>query len=298
MAGLFQVLWGKSDGTFQKAEALKGTDDQPLLIPLEKKANSTNPTDGIIDVICTRPMAVDWDGDGNLDLITGNFAGTFYLFKGEGKGRFQPKGELITTESGPLRIQGNHSDPFMVDWDHDGDLDLLSGSSEGGVQWAENVAGPGKPPKFKVFQTLIKPNAVVPRGDRLSEADLKGPTRATRIWVDDVNSDGKLDILVGDSVTLIEPAKGLTDEEFKTKSAEWQKEWDKAVADMNSSSRDEDRAIDGEKETHPDEKSDEKIKADEAKRAKAQQRIQELYSNRSSFIKEDMTGFVWLYLQK
>jgi len=63
-------------------------------------------------------------------------------------------------------------------------------------------------------------------GKPLSETNLKGPTRAWRIWVDDVNSDGKLDILVGDSVTLVEPAKGLTDKEFKTKSAEWQKEWD------------------------------------------------------------------------
>ena len=36
MAGLFQVLWGKADRTFQPAEALKGTDDEPLLIPLER----------------------------------------------------------------------------------------------------------------------------------------------------------------------------------------------------------------------------------------------------------------------
>jgi VCBS repeat protein len=286
MAGLFQVLWGQSDGTFKTAEAIKGTDDKPLLIPLGTSK------DAWIDCICTRPMALDWDGDGNLDLITGNFAGTFYLFKGEGKGKFQPKGELITTDNGPLKIVGNHSDPFMIDWDHDGDLDLLSGSSEGGVQWSENVAGPAKPPKLKAFQSLIKAVVAVKYGERLSDADLKGPTHATRIWVDDVNSDGKLDILVGDSVTLVEPAKGLTDEEFKAKSAEWQKEWDAAVADMNSPAADENKANEEGKKT-----SEEK-KAVADKQAKAQQRIQELYNQRSSFIKEDMTGFVWLYLQK
>ncbi len=291
MAGLFQVLWGKPDGTFQAAETLKGTDGKPLLIPLEKDKQ----IQGIIEVICTRPMAVDWDGDGKLDLITGNFAGTFYLFKGEGKGRFQPKGELISGDDGPLKIRGNHSDPFVVDWDGDGDLDLLSGSSEGGVEWAENVAGPGKPPKLKPFRTLIEPAAQIPPGECLREADLKGPTRATRIWVDDINGDGKLDILVGDSVTLVEPAKGLTNEEFKAKSAEWQKEVDAATAEMNSPDALEDKATDEDKKTDDDKKGKKTV---EDKRAKAEQRIQELYKKRSSFVNEESTGFVWLYLQK
>jgi len=208
MAGLFQVLWGKPDGTFQDAEVLNGTDDEPLLIPLGPDK------DAWIDCICTRPTAVDWDGDGKLDLIVGNFTGTFYLFMGEGKGRFLPKGQLIKSDESPLKINGHHSDPFVIDWDHDGDLDLLSGSSDGGVQWAENVAGPGKTPKVKSFQSLIERTAPLPSGQSLGEADLKGPVMATRIWVDDINSDGKLDILVGDMVTLVSPAKGLSEEQL------------------------------------------------------------------------------------
>jgi hypothetical protein len=271
MAGLFQVLWGKEDGTFQPAEVLKGTDDQPLLIPLD----TANKDRAIVDVICTRPTAVDWDGDGNLDIITGNFGGTFYLFMGEGKGRFQPKGELVnSSENSPLKIRGNHSDPFMVDWDGDGDLDMLSGSSDGGVQWSENTAGAGQPPVLKPFQSLIDPKGEIKYGERVSEADLKGPMHAARIWVDDVNSDGKLDILVGDSARLASPAAGLSDEEFKTKSEEWQKEWDAALAESNNT------------------------EADEETRTKAQERISELYGKRSSFINEESTGFVWLYLQK
>ena len=312
MAGLFQVLWGKSDRTFQPAEALKGTDGNPLLIPVGTDTNSW------IDGICTRPTAVDWDGDGHLDLITGNFSGTFYLFMGEGKGRFQPKGELVTSENGPLKIRGHHSDPFMIDWDRDGDLDLLSGSSEGGVEWSENTADKGKPPKLKPFRSLIDPTPAFERGGRLSEADLKGPTRNTRIFVDDVNNDGKLDILVGDSVTLVSPAAGLTDEEFKTKSAEWQKEWEAALAAMNSPVADEEK-VDEEKagenkageEKADEEKADKKETVEERhaaaqkqvqeaveKRAAAQKQIQELYAKRKTFINEDMTGFVWLYLQK
>ncbi len=270
MAGLFQVLWGKADGAFEPAEVLKGTDDEPLLIPLGPQK------DAWIDCICTRPTAVDWDGDGKLDLTTGNFTGTFYLFRGEGNGRFLPKGELVTSDDRSLKIEGNHSDPFLVDWDQDGDLDLLSGSSEGGVQWAENVAGPGKPPQLKSFQTLIKRNLPPASGQPFGEADLTGPVMATRIWVDDLNSDGKLDLLVGDMVTLVSPAKGITEAELATRFEAWQREWTDALKEV--------RSLEGD--------------GDEEKAAEAQKRLQKLYTGRASFVREEMTGFVWMYLQK
>lgn len=265
MAGLFQVLRGKGDGTFHKAEALKGTDGQPLIIP-------TKGQDQVTDKICTRPFAVDWDGDGHLDLVVGNFVGTFYLFKGEGKGKFNPKPEKILAEDRPLQVKGHHSDPFVIDWDGDGDLDLLSGSTEGGVQWAENVAGKGKPPELKPFKQIIKPGHFVPYGETFAEEDLTGPTHSTRIWVADVNGDGKLDVLVGDSVMLVAPAKGLSVEEYKKKQAEWQKSVDALSKDMQSEDRE--------------------------KANKANQEFSKLYRSRSEFVKEDRTGFVWLYVQK
>jgi hypothetical protein len=266
MAGLFQVLSGTPDGTFKSATVLNGTDDKPLIIPIEDKKYQT-------ENICTRPTAVDWDADGDLDLVVGNFAGSFYLFEGKGKGVFFPKPRQIMADTSPLKINGAHSDPFAVDWDSDGDLDLLSGSSSGGVQWAENTAGKGNPPELKQFQTLIEAGKQVAYGQSLSEDDLTGPTRSTRIWVDDVNSDGKLDLLVGDSLTLVAPAKGLTEEEFKKKHADWQEKYQAASKAMQSTT-------------------------DAKKRQEANKRFYEVYNKRSEFMNEQRTGFVWLYVQK
>jgi FG-GAP-like repeat len=267
MAGLFQVLRGKPDGTFRRAEVLKGTDGEPLIIPIKGRQELT-------EKICTRPFAVDWDGDGQLDLVVGNFAGTFYWFKGQGKGKFPPRPEPIQAGGSPLRIAGAHSDPFVIDWDGDGDFDVLSGSSNGGVQWAENRAGKGKTPDLTRFRPLIQPGAPVEYGQPVSEDDLTGPTRATRVWVDDVNSDGKLDLLVGDSVTLISPVEGLSAVEFKKKFADWQDAFKAAAEALGS------------------------VAGDAKDRTKANEDYRAVYNRRSEFMHEERTGFVWLYLQK
>ena len=266
MAGLFQVMYGKGDGTFRKAEVLNGTDGKPLIIPTKDAKQLT-------DKICTRPFAVDWDGDGHLDLVVGNFEGTFYWFKGQGKGKFLPKAEKIMAGKSPLRIEGDHSDPFVIDLNGDRALDLVSGSSEGGVYWAENKAGKGKTPEFRSFRTLIKPNPPVKKVPILREKDLTGPTTMTRVWVADVNGDGKLDVLVGDMVTLVSPVDGLSDAEFAKKHAEWEKSVIEALEA---------------REAAKDEKSQEKTTEEYRK----------MYSRRFEFMREERTGFVWVYLQK
>ena len=142
--GCFRSSGDKPDGTFKKAAG-------PERHRRQAAHHSRRQATDWIKNICTRPFAVDWDGDGHLDLVVGNFFGSFYCFKGQGKGKFLPEPEEMKAGNKPLKIEGYHSDPFVVDWDGDGDLDLLSGSSEGGVQWAENRAGPGSRRNWSPF---------------------------------------------------------------------------------------------------------------------------------------------------
>ena len=303
MAGLFQVLWGDDDGEFRTAEPLTGTDGEPLIVSAPK---SEEGYDSDLERICTRPVAVDWDGDGDLDLITGNFGGTFSLFRGEGEGRFQPTSEQLLVEGDVLRIDGYHSDPFCVDWDGDGDLDLLSGSTAGGVQISKNTAGPGKLPKLSAFQPLISPGEKDGAGEMLDVSELTAPTRSTRIWVDDVNGDGKLDVLMGDMTTLCEPADGLSDEECRKREAAWTKKMEdiskklNAIAQAAQTETADDSDADksensGDGEPAESEVVDAEVEIDQAE---LYTELNKLYQSRSEFIKEDRTGFVWLYLQK
>ena len=259
MAGLFQVLWGQKGGAFKKSSILNGADDKPLIIP-------SKGDDDIVESICTRPFAVDWNGDGKLDLVVGTFSGSFYLFLGEGGGKFQSKPQRIMAGGSALNVPDHHGDPFIVDWDGDGDLDLLSGSDRGGVQWAENVAGKGKPPELKPFKSLIKAGPEITFGQLLNENDLTGPVSSMRIWVEDVNGDGKLDILVGDNVTLVSPKKGVSKEEFAKRFKKWNASFQTAAKEMEGG---------GDRE-----------------------RYVKVLEQRTTFMNEERTGYVWLFVRK
>jgi len=301
MAGTFQVLYGQGGGKFKKAETLNGSDGKPLILPGKGEQELTKR-------ICTRQFIVDWNGDGKLDLVTGNFEGGFYWFKGEGKGKFHPKAEPVKQDGKPLKLppDGHHSDPFVVDFDGDGDLDLLSGSTDAGVYLAENIAGKGKLPELKGFKAIIFPVGKEwerTPGKGLRETDLKRPTYGCRIWVDDVNGDGKLDVLVGDQTTLAYPKPGISDAEMAKRHAAWQKEFEAAQAAYLKAQNSLDPG-------NADAKSGGAVASlfavlgrllsseESAGQQKAQQEYMKVYNKRTEFMTEEMTGFVWLYLQK
>ena len=87
------------------------------------------------------PCLEDFDGDGDLDLICGEFVDQFTWFENVGT-RTDPKyaaGRHLTTPDGePLRMSLCMIVPTAIDWDSDGDVDLVVGQEDGRVALVEN----------------------------------------------------------------------------------------------------------------------------------------------------------------
>lgn len=215
MQGIFQVLWGQKGNSLAASQPLKGDDGKPLAVTPFRS------NDGDLDRICTRPFAADLNGDGHLDIVTGNFGGTFFWFRGQGKGVFSAKSEVIKASDGkPLHVP-HHSDPTLVDWDGDGDLDLISGSDGGGVFLARNT-GSAKKPVFAPAETLVAANNTDrARGKtHLGLSAVDTPQASTRVAVADLNGDGRLDLVVGDYLQAVQKRKKVAQAEFDRVCAE------------------------------------------------------------------------------
>lgn len=213
MAGLFQVFWGSPEG-FGPATVLTDTEGEPLIID---RGGSEHPEVRI----CTRPSACDLNGDGHLDLVAGNFEGTFHVFWGLEGHAFDPQSTPLLGDKGPLE-HGLHSDPFPVDWDGDGDLDLVTGSESGRVSLALN-SGSATHPRFTSFETLIAaiPEFAKPTEMVFGHEHITRPRESARVSVADVNGDGVHDLLVGDRGEVAYLLEGWTPEETRRAYAEW-----------------------------------------------------------------------------
>jgi hypothetical protein len=87
------------------------------------------------------PNFADFDGDGDLDLICGEFIDKFTWFENIGT-RNHPKyvaGRHLTYNGKPLKMDLCMIVPVALDWDKDGDVDLIVGQEDGRVALVENT---------------------------------------------------------------------------------------------------------------------------------------------------------------
>jgi hypothetical protein len=165
------------------------------------------------------PNFADFDGDGDLDLLCGEFLDGFTYFENIGT-RTAPKyapGRRLTVAPGvnqptypaawlaikesanlpgsprPLTMDLEMITPTAMDWDKDGDLDLIVGDEDGRVAFIENTGS---------FTADHTPQFLPPRYFQQEADDVKFGALATPFGCD-WDGDGDTDIISGNTAGYI-----------------------------------------------------------------------------------------------
>jgi hypothetical protein len=164
--------------------------DTPEIIPIWFQ--DTPPGMDRVPAVVNKIHLVDIDDDGRIDIVCGDFLGKIYYLMNSGT-KTAPKFdqpntprdiEIVTSKDGPW---GNYFAPFLIDWDGDGNKDLILGE---GTYSANNVyflrnRGTSASPRFENLE------------DRITL--IQGTGRMHLVpFVIDWNNDGKMDIVVGE----------------------------------------------------------------------------------------------------
>ncbi len=177
------VLWHRNTGT---------TDAPNYAAPIKLEADNKP-----IDVFgCPSPNFEDFDGDGDLDLLCGEFLDGFTYFENIGS-RTEPRyaaGRRLHDKRGAaLTMDLQMIVPVAFDWDKDGDFDLIVGDEDGRVAFIENTG------QFTKAHTPIFASPIYFQ----QEADtLKFGALATPVGFD-WDGDGDTDIVSGNTAGYI-----------------------------------------------------------------------------------------------
>lgn len=153
-----------------------------------------------MDLCMITPTAVDFDGDGILDLVCGDEDGRVALLTGTGRvvdGVPQFRAPRYFRQLAENVKFGALAIPVSVDWDGDGLDDLIVGNSAGYIGFIKNLGG--DPPRWAAPVRLTADGAVI-REQAGPNGSVQGP--AERKWgytnpsVADWDGDGLPDLLV------------------------------------------------------------------------------------------------------
>lgn len=140
------------------------------------------------------PNFADFDNDGDLDIICGEFIDKMTWFENTGT-RSKPiyaSGHYLKNDNGLIKMDLEMIMPVAVDWDGDGDTDLVVGDEDGRVALVENT---GKVENH--MPVFISPVYFKQKAGYVKFGALATPTST------DWDDDGDEDIITGNSAGYI-----------------------------------------------------------------------------------------------
>ncbi len=185
---LDKLTWYENVGTREKPEFAAGR----IL------TNDLGPVKMHLEMIM--PVAVDWDGDGDIDLIVGDEDGRVALIENTGTVKnHEPvfKAPVYFRQEADFVKFGALVSPCSVDWDDDGDEDLICGDSAGNIGYIENLGG--FPPRWNepvLLQAEGKPIRIMAGENGSIQGPVEQKWGYTTLSVADWDGDGLKDIIV------------------------------------------------------------------------------------------------------
>ncbi|MFZ6028595.1 MAG: FG-GAP-like repeat-containing protein [Chloroflexota bacterium] len=138
------------------------------------------------------PTAFDIDGDGDTDVLAGNWDGRVFLYRNTGS-TSTPSFEVQITTGSPFDgvDVGDSSAPAAVDMDADGDFDVVIGNKNGYLAYYKNVGATPREPNFEL------------------QAGANNPLESAEVWFvsrpafADLDGNGTPDAFVGQEIGRI-----------------------------------------------------------------------------------------------
>lgn len=283
---------GTAGWSWTEARILQDQNDLPLLT--SSFARDTDFEQALLDGLCLHPHAVDYDGDGDLDLVVGTNGGRIFYFENLGTRQqplFSQKPQLLSVQLPIAR-----SAPVLVDWDGDGDLDLITGASNGGVYLSINQGSRQTPIWSDWVVLLPPPNSAEDELTSTSNSDhLLQTGHSSRVWVCDFNGNGRLDLLVGDCSRGFVPNEGIAIETFWENDKRFHERRIKLETEQSSiyhqlKGMEEREAVDAANHLEKG--------ALERQLRETGEQLRNLWLEREAWSRPADVGHVWLYLQK